>query len=110
LGLVLVVAALWAAKALWVDSQFYVGESNGSVALYRGVPAAPLGFELSTPVEEFADLPAAEVTRFPEYQELASGITATSEEDARSIVEQMRRALEASPPQPGEPETAPGQP
>ncbi|MGH2693077.1 MAG: Stp1/IreP family PP2C-type Ser/Thr phosphatase [Actinomycetota bacterium] len=90
---VVIGGALWAVKALWVDGQFYVGESNGSVALYQGIPAAPLGFDLSTPIEEFGDLPAVEITRFPEYEGLSEGITATSEEDARSIIGQMRAAL-----------------
>ena len=101
--LVLVGGGLWTAKALWVDSQFYVGESNGHVALFRGIPAAPLGYDLSTPIEEFGDLPAAEVTRFPEYQDLADGITAESEADARSIIEQMRAALQPPSPEPSPP-------
>jgi serine/threonine protein phosphatase PrpC len=98
---VIVGLGLWAAKAMWVDKQFYVGESNGVVALYRGIPAAPLGFELSESIEEFGDLPAEEVTRYPEYQELEEGITAASEEDARAIVEQIRAALQ--PPSASEP-------
>ena len=99
LGLiVLVVGALWAVKALWVDHQFYVGESNGVVAIYRGIPAAPLGFDLSKPIKELADLPAEEVGAFPEYQGLSEGITASSEEDAQMIVEEMRAALEAAQP------------
>jgi protein phosphatase len=94
---VIVGLGLWAAKAMWVDEQFYVGESNGVVALYRGIPAAPLGYELSEPIEEFGDLPAPEVMRYPEYQELQDGITAGSEEDARAIVEQIRAALQPPP-------------
>jgi PPM family protein phosphatase len=96
--LVIVGAGLWAVKALWIDNQFYVGESNGVVAVYRGIPAAPLGFDLSDPVKEYADLPAAEVSAFPEYQGLSDGITASSEEDARSIVEEMRAAVQPAEP------------
>jgi len=110
IALVLVGAGLWAVKALWVDGQFYVGESSGSVALYRGIPAAPLGFRLSRPIEEFGDLPSAEITRFPEYQDLRDGITAESEEDARSIIEQMRTALQATAPEPGPPGGQPSAP
>jgi protein phosphatase len=99
--LVVVAGALWAVKSMWVDNQFYVGESNGVVAVYRGIPAAPLGIDLSTPVKEYPDLPAGEVTAFPEYQALPDGITASSEEDARSIVEEMRAALEAAQPAEG---------
>lgn len=97
--LVLIGAALWAVKALWVDNQFYVGEANGVVALYRGIPAAPLGIELSNAIEEFGDLPAEEIGTFPEYQGLSDGITAASEDDARAIIDEMRAALE--PAQPG---------
>lgn len=110
IALVLVGAGLWAVKALWVDGQFYVGESSGSVALYRGIPAAPLGLRLSTPIEEFGDLPSAEITMFPEYQDLRDGITAESEEDARSIIEQMRTALQATAPEPGPPGGKPSAP
>ena len=100
---VVVGLGLWTVKALWIDKQFYVGESAGVVAVYRGIPAEPLGVSLSDVVEEFGDLDAAEVERFPEYAELDQGITASSEEDARAIIEQMRAAVEPmfSPGQPG---------
>jgi PPM family protein phosphatase len=87
--LILVGGALFVLKRFWVDRQWYVGESSGRVALYQGIPAAPLGVELSTVVEE-SELPAEEVTAFPEYADLASGITAESEADARAILDQMR--------------------
>jgi PPM family protein phosphatase len=87
--LILVGGALFVLKRFWVDRQWYVGESSGRVALYQGIPAAPLGVELSTVVEE-TELPAEEVTAFPEYADLASGITAESEADARAILDQMR--------------------
>jgi PPM family protein phosphatase len=87
--LILLGGALFVLKRFWIDRQWYVGESGGRVALYQGIPAAPLGLELSTVVEE-TELPAEEVTAFPEYAGLASGITAESEADARAIVDQMR--------------------
>ena len=105
--IVLIAVALWAVKALWVDNQYYVGEANGVVTLYRGIPAAPLGIEMSSPLEEFADLPAEEVSSLPEYRSLSEGITADSEEDARGIVEQMRAAVQAArPAEPDEMEAA----
>jgi protein phosphatase len=94
--LVLIAGALWAVKAMWIDNQFYVGQTDDHIAIFQGIPAEPLGFDLSTPVEEFPNLPASEIIRFPEYRTLADGITASSEEDARSIIEQMRAALEAT--------------
>jgi serine/threonine protein phosphatase PrpC len=87
---VIVGGGLFAVKRYWVDQQWFVGESNGAVALYRGIPAAPLGFELFE-LFETTDLPATEVTGFPEYRELEQGITAESEQDARDIVAQMLR-------------------
>jgi protein phosphatase len=93
LPLLLIAAGLWAVKTFWVDEQFYVGESNGYVAVFRGIPAQPLGLDLSTTVEEFSDLDAAAVEAFPDYAGLSEGITANGEDDARSIVEDMREAV-----------------
>ena len=94
--LLLIGGGLWAAKTYWVDRQFYVGETAGHVAVFRGIPAAPLGYELSQPVEEYPDLPATSVTAFPEYSGLAEGITAESEEDARAIVGEIQAAVAAA--------------
>jgi serine/threonine protein phosphatase PrpC len=47
--LVLVAAGLFGVKRVFLDNQWFVGVSDaGKVALFRGVPAAPLGFELYT--------------------------------------------------------------
>jgi PPM family protein phosphatase len=92
LVLLVIGGALFAVKRYWVDQQWFVGESNGVVALYRGIPAAPLGFELFEVVET-TTLRAEDVTRFPEYSDLQNGITAQSEQDARDIVAQMLRDL-----------------
>ena len=101
ISLLLVGAALWALKTMWIDRQYYVGEAEGQVALYRGIPARPLGIELSTVVDPIEELPAAEVTAFPEYSNLSEGITADGEEDARAIIEQMKADLAARQEQPG---------
>jgi protein phosphatase len=93
--IILIAAALWAVKEFFIDRQWYVGESKGVVALYRGIPAEPLGLELSTVAEEFPTIPAAEGTQFPEYRDLEEGITAESETDAREIITQMQLDLEA---------------
>jgi hypothetical protein len=71
-----------------------VGEVNGHVAVYQGVPAAVFGMELSH-VDLETGLPAAEVAALPLYSELASGINADSREDALLIVDQMRKDLRA---------------
>jgi protein phosphatase len=94
--LVVVAAGLWAAKAFWVDRQFYVGATAGHVAVFRGIPSTVAGVDLFTVVQEFPNLDAAAVEEFPEYGGLEDGITADDEADARAIVEEMRGAIEAA--------------
>ena len=62
------------------------------MAIFRGIPAEPLGIPLDTVVEQ-TDIPAAEISRFADYQGLDEGITAGSREDAESIVAEMERVL-----------------
>ena len=93
--LVVVGGGLFVVKRYWIDRQWYLGESNGRVTVFQGIPAAPLGFELSD-VVEVTELPAEEVTQFPEYRDLDEGITAESEEDAQAILDQMRADVNAA--------------
>jgi serine/threonine protein phosphatase PrpC len=87
--------ALFAVKRLFIDRQWFVGVANGNVALYRGIPAQPLGLELATLVEERPDLPADQVMQLADYRDLDQGITAGSEQEARDIIEQMAADLQA---------------
>jgi protein phosphatase len=75
-----------------VDRQWYVGEAQGHVAVYQGIPAQVAGFHLSH-VDVVTDIPAAQVTQLPQYQDLPSGITANDRSEAEAIVEQMRTDL-----------------
>lgn len=93
--LLLIGGGLFAAKRFYVDRQWFVGESDGNVALFRGLPAQPLGFDLAT-LEETTSIPASEVTQFPAYRELGEGITAESEDGARRIIAQMESDLAAA--------------
>ena len=90
--LVLLVLALVAVKALFIDQQWFVGESNDNVAIFRGIPARPLGLDLATLVEE-TQIPVEAVVAIAAYRDLDSGITASSEDEARAIVAQMERDL-----------------
>ena len=102
-ALVLLGGSLFAVKQLFVDRQWFVGISGESVALYRGIPAEPLGFDLATLVEE-TQIPAADATQLAEYRDLDEGITANSEEEARSIIAQIQADVDAQqPPPPGTP-------
>jgi PPM family protein phosphatase len=79
----------------YVDAQWYVGVSNGHVAVFQGIPAAPLGFDLSHAVE-VTELPAAQVEQLAAHDNLANGIDANSRSDAEAIVQQMRQDLQTA--------------
>ncbi len=79
----------------WLDTRWYVGVSDGHVAIFQGIPADLFGFELSH-VTEQTDISAAEVMALPLYAELEQGINANSREDAAVHVEQIRKDLRAA--------------
>jgi PPM family protein phosphatase len=93
--LLLIAGGLFAVKRLFIDNQWFVGVSDaGNVALFRGVPAEPLGFELFT-LESETDLQASQVSQLrPEWSDLQDGITEESQEGAQAIIEEMRTAVE----------------
>jgi protein phosphatase len=84
-------AALFGAK-WWIDRQWFVGVSNDRVAVFRGIPAEPLGVHLASLVKE-TDIPAEPALDFPDYAGLDDGITASGEDDAYTIVEDIRSAV-----------------
>jgi protein phosphatase len=74
---------------LYLDSQWFVGVSNGRVAIFRGVPAEVGGFELhSVVVETSISAERAESIGF--YRGLPDGITADDRAGAEAIVESIR--------------------
>ncbi len=89
---VLVATVAYTAFRSYVDNQWYVGVSNGSVAIYQGIPAAPFGIELSH-VDQDTGLDAAAVEQLATFPGLAEGINADSREQALQIVETMRQDL-----------------
>lgn len=101
-ALVLLVGGLFAAKRLFVDRQWFVATQGGYVALFQGIPAEPIGFDLATLVEE-TTIPADQATQLAEYRDLEEGITAESEEEARSIIAQIQADVDAQQPPPGAP-------
>ncbi|HYF11953.1 MAG TPA: Stp1/IreP family PP2C-type Ser/Thr phosphatase [Actinomycetota bacterium] len=83
---------------VYLDSQWYVGISNGRVAIFRGVPTEVAGFELNSLVVE-TQIPAAEATSLEIYREtLPEGITATDRADAESIVDGIERDVDQARP------------
>ena len=75
---------------LYLDSQWFVGVSDGRVAVYRGIPAQVAGFDLNHVVVE-TSIPADAATSFALYRDLPDGITADDREEAQQIVEQIQR-------------------
>ena len=76
---------------LYLDSQWFVGVSNGRVAIFRGVPAEVAGLELHSVVVE-TSIPAEEAEAIAIYRgRLSEGITADDREGAEAIVESIRQ-------------------
>ena len=76
----------------YTDRQWYVGVSDGNVAIFQGIPAAPFGVELSH-VDEDTGIDAADVERLQTFPDLAEGINFDSREAAAAAVDQMREDL-----------------
>ena len=78
---------------LFLDTQWYVGVSNGHVAILRGIPSELAGFELHTVVIE-TSLSAAKAETLFAWRGLPGGITTDDREGANAVVEQIRKDLE----------------
>jgi len=78
---------------LYLDAQWYVGVSNGHVAIYRGIPTEVAGFELHHVVVE-TTISAGTAESLAFYQGLGDGITAENRERASAIVERIRRDVD----------------
>ena len=87
--------AIVTAARVYIDRQWYVGESGGYVAVYQGIPAQFAGLRLSH-IELETDIPSADVAQLPQYPELSSGITAGDRTEAFAIVEQIRSDVKAA--------------
>lgn len=77
---------------LFLDTQWFVGVANGHVAVYRGIPAEVVGFELHHVVVE-TEIPAADAESLALYRDLPDGITADDRASAEAIVHEIRRDL-----------------
>lgn len=85
-----VVGVIVAAVAVfqWTQNQYYVGISDGKVALYRGIQAnAPLVTLHS--VDEVTDIKVADLPPF-ERSKVSEGIEAVSRDDAESTIAALR--------------------
>jgi serine/threonine protein phosphatase PrpC len=118
-GLAAALAAvlLWGAAAVayaWTQRQYYVGNHDGNVAIYRGVSQQLGPLDLSHVYETVNGLPVRALS--PLYrEELDQTIVADSLDQAREIVARLRRMAcrthsAAATPSPATPTTAPTTP
>jgi PPM family protein phosphatase len=78
---------------LYLDRQWFVGVSDGRVAIFRGVPTEVVGVELNSVVVE-TTIPAEDAQALHPYRDLSEGITADDRAGADEIVEQIRKDVE----------------
>jgi protein phosphatase len=90
---VVILFAGYTAFRSYVDDQWYVGVSNGHVAIYQGIPAVPFGIHLSR-VDEDTGLDAVAVEQLGTFSDLPDGINVSSLEEAKAIVGQMEQDLQ----------------
>jgi PPM family protein phosphatase len=96
LALALVVGVLWLAGAAawsWSQDQYYVGEQDGTVVIFRGIDASLPGVDLSQPYET-TNVTLDRLSDF-EARRIREGIEATSLADAHETVKTL--AGEMSP-------------
>ena len=72
----------------WTQSQYYVGVTNGNVAIYRGVPQQVVGRSLSQLIEP-TGVVASTLPTFSQNQ-VSDTIPAVSLSEARRIVDRLR--------------------
>jgi PPM family protein phosphatase len=90
LGVLLAVIVLgMVGLRFYLDTQWFVGVSNGRVAIFRGVPAEVGGFELHSVVVE-TTIRSDDAQTLALYRDLPDGITADDRASAEAIVEQIR--------------------
>jgi len=89
----LVVAGmLWIAGATayhWTQQQYYVGDQNGTVTIYRGINGSVPGFSLSEPYET-TDVAMDNLSSY-DRGKVAEGIEAKDLQSAHSIVDNLKQ-------------------
>jgi len=98
LVLAVVVGVVWilaAAAWSWSQQQYFVGEQDGTVVIYRGVDTSLPGIDLSHPYLT-TNVQLDRLSDF-EAQNVREGIDATSLEDARHTVESLAEKMSPVP-------------
>jgi protein phosphatase len=82
--IVMTLAALTLVRA-WIDSRWFVGVSDGRVAIYQGIPATVLGIDLSS-VDLVTSVDAEDALALPFWDELEDGINVGSRQEALDTI------------------------
>ena len=95
LAALVLLGLLWIAAAAawsWSQGQYYVGESDGVVTIYRGLNGDLAGIDLSSPYES-TDVDLERLSSF-DAQKVREGIEAGNLSDARRTVENLAQRQE----------------
>ena len=94
----LLVAGGWLTTR-WIDSQYYVGEEQGNVAIYNGVSQTlgPVGL---SDLERTTDLRVEDLPGFAQAR-VRNAIPAASLEEAERIVGELRESVPEATGEPG---------
>jgi protein phosphatase len=88
---VLVAIAVLVGIRWWVDRQWYVGPSDGSVAIFQGIPLRVLGYDFGHAVEVHEDVRANEVRELGTFAELDAGIPVEDRAEGAEMIARMAR-------------------
>jgi PPM family protein phosphatase len=94
IAVVAVIAIVVIGRA-YLDRQWFVGEVNGHVAIFQGIPAELAGLRFSS-VQVETDIPADDAAALPAYAALPAGITVNDRDEAQAVVEQIREDVETA--------------
>ncbi|MGH2641776.1 MAG: Stp1/IreP family PP2C-type Ser/Thr phosphatase [Actinomycetota bacterium] len=73
----------------WADRQWYVAPSDGSVAVFQGIPLTVLGYDLGHAVEVHEDVRADQVRNLGTYEGFDDGIPVVDRAAGETLIEDM---------------------
>jgi serine/threonine protein phosphatase PrpC len=94
LALAVVVGALWmvgAAAWSWSQHQYFIGEQDGTVVIFRGLDASLPGLDLSSPYEK-SNVTLDRLSNF-DADSVREGLDASSLDDARHKVDNLAQKM-----------------
>jgi PPM family protein phosphatase len=100
LGVAVLLGVIWvigAAAWAWSQDQYYVGEQDGTVIIYRGLDASLPGLDLSEPYET-TNVELDRLSKF-EARNVREGIDASSLADAHQTVEDLAGKMSPTEPE-----------